>query len=441
MDSLRTALVSISAVLASFGLMYAVCVSLGINASPAVLSAALTLSLMRRAEPLEWRALLIKFLGLPLVALAAGLVGLALLHVPPLGAALFIGGITVSILLRRYGPRAAALGRVVALPLMAILVVPVRVEGIPGHWLAPLLMIGAGICAEACAAAATWFAGRLGVAIAAEGSHGAPRPARAGQMHIATRMALQMFTALTLAFAIGMALFPAHWFWVVLTAFIVCSGTITRGDAIYKGLLRLGGAAAGAVVAALAALIVFPDPAAYAAVSFFVLFLGIWLRPINYAYWAACTTLLFALLQGSHETGIVPLLGARLLCILVGALCGIAAAWFVYPIRSEQLVRRRVADALAALRDHLPHKPGSPEHESGLAQLAHHAKELERAAAPLRLHRRLFGSPDPERHPAVWIERMHALLAEVRRAGFDRAGVGAEMRRLGAMLRGQSDEP
>ena len=145
--TLPSALVSIAAVLASFGVMYAVCVRLGINASPAIMAAALAMGMMRRAERLDLKALLLKCISLPLVALVAGAVGLALLKAPALGAALFTGGIALSILLRRYGPRAAALGRLVALPFITILVVPVRVEGIPGRWLPPLLIIGAGIAA------------------------------------------------------------------------------------------------------------------------------------------------------------------------------------------------------------------------------------------------------------------------------------------------------
>ena len=109
--TLPSALVSIAAVLASFGVMYAVCVRLGINASPAIMAAALAMGMMRRAERLDLKALLLKCISLPLVALVAGAVGLALLKAPALGAALFTGGIALSILLRRYGPRAAALGR------------------------------------------------------------------------------------------------------------------------------------------------------------------------------------------------------------------------------------------------------------------------------------------------------------------------------------------
>ncbi|MGH8372304.1 MAG: FUSC family protein, partial [Gammaproteobacteria bacterium] len=266
-----------------------------------------------------------------------------------------------------------------------------------------------------------------------------PRITRAregqAQLHIATRMALQMLVAVGLAFAIGMLIFPTHWAWVVLTAFIVCSGALGRGDAIYKGLLRLGGAIGGAFIAALVGYIVFPNPPAYAATVFFVLFLGIWLRQINYAYWAACATLIFALLQESHGTGIAWLLSIRVLCIVIGALCGVAATWFVYPIRTEQVVRKRVADALTSLRDMLNNEPGQP---SNLAVLDHHTAELERVAPSVNLHWRVFGAVQPDRHPATWIKLMHALLAQVRAADFDRAHVGAEMRRLGAMLRTQA---
>lgn len=443
LHTLPTALVSVAAMLASFGVMYAICAALAINASPAILAAALAMGLMRRAERPDLKALFLKCVSMPLLALVAGLVGLALLKAPPFGAVLFTGGIALSILLRRYGPRAAALGRLVALPFITILVVPVRVEGIPGRWLAPLLIVGAGVAALVCATSASWLAARLGMEIEADAPRvSAPQPARPGQMHIATRMALQMLVALGLAFAVGMALFPAHWFWVVLTAFIVCSGAVGRGDAVYKGILRLAGAIGGTAVAAAVSYIAFPGPVSYAAAVFGVLFIGIWLRQVNYAWWAACATLVFALLQGPQTAGIAYLLGMRVLCIVVGALCAVAATWFIYPIRTEQLIRRRVADALGALREHLPHEPGSPEHLSSLATLGHHAMELERVAPPVRLHRTLFGSTLSEAHPAAWIDLMHGLLEQVRSGDFDRTHVGTEMRRLGALLKGTgTDSP
>lgn len=213
-------------------------------------------------------------------------------------------------------------------------------------------------------------------------------------------MALQMLVALALAFAIGMTALPQHWSWVVLTAFIVCSGAVGRGDAIYKGLLRLGGAIGGTLLAALISRIPLHGVSS-AAVIFAVLFFGIWLRERNYAYWAACATLIFALLQGSQGVDPLPLFALRLIAILVGALCAIAATWFVFPIRTTHVVRRRVADARDALRA-----------GAGVRDLHLHLAQLDRVAPPVRLHRRVFGEPKDGEHPATLLERMQGRLRE-----------------------------
>lgn len=224
-------------------------------------------------------------------------------------------------------------------------------------------------------------------------------------MSVHTRMALQMLVALVLAFAIGMFVFPQHWSWIVLTAFIVCSGAVGRGDAIYKGLLRLGGALGGTLVATVLSRLALPGGAASAAIIFVVLFLGIWLRTINYAYWAACVTLIFALLQGSQGADPGPLFAVRVFCTIIGALCAIAATWFVYPIRTELLVRRRVAEARAALRDVVR---GIGDHD-----LRHHLAQLERVAPQVRLHRAVFGARGDTPHPATLIDETQARLRTV----------------------------
>ncbi|MGB8798655.1 MAG: hypothetical protein WCC70_13970, partial [Candidatus Aquilonibacter sp.] len=86
---MKSALVAIAGVLASFGVMYAICFGLGVNPSPAILAAALAVGLSRRPEHLDPRAIARGLVVLPAVALAAGFVGLALRVAPPLGAALF----------------------------------------------------------------------------------------------------------------------------------------------------------------------------------------------------------------------------------------------------------------------------------------------------------------------------------------------------------------
>jgi uncharacterized membrane protein YccC len=164
-------------------------------------------------------------------------------------------------------------------------------------------------------------------------------------------MAAQMAVALTGAFAVGHWLLPGHWLWVVLTAYIVCSGNRGRADVIDKGLMRLVGASVGTVVATIV-IGVFPaGDGVTVVVIFVVLAFAVWLRPINYAYWAGCVTAVIALLYGYFGEGGIALLRTRLEGILLGAVIGAAASWLVLPIKSGEVLRRREADALRSLSD------------------------------------------------------------------------------------------
>ena len=64
-------------------------------------------------------------------------------------------------------------------------------------------------------------------------------------------MAIQMAVALVLSFVVGYVYFAERWAWLVLTAFIVLSGNRGRLDVAYKSVLRVLGAAAGTLLAAL----------------------------------------------------------------------------------------------------------------------------------------------------------------------------------------------
>lgn len=152
---MKQAALAMAAVLASFGLMYALCMRLGVDASPAILAAALAVGLARNPEKLELHATLRRFLALPLIGLAAGGIGLAFRAAPPLGAVLFTFGITLSVWLRNFGERARAIGRTIALPFVIMLVVPVHVEGHPG--LGALLVLLAGALAFVCTLVVQWL--------------------------------------------------------------------------------------------------------------------------------------------------------------------------------------------------------------------------------------------------------------------------------------------
>jgi uncharacterized membrane protein YccC len=203
------------------------------------------------------------------------------------------------------------------------------------------------------------------------------------------------------AFVVGHKVFPGHWVWPVLTAFIVSSGNRGRADVVYKGAQRLIGALAGTLAAGLLFVRLFAPGAAGCIVAIFLLLmLASWLRPLSYGYWAACITAALAFLYGYLGEGAAGLLQTRLEGILCGGLIAIAAAWIVLPLKSGDVLRLRTAAALAALSDFLTALRDDP------AQLPARkddficaVRRLELVAAPLQVYRRLSGRWQPAPRP------------------------------------------
>jgi hypothetical protein len=275
---------------------------------------------------------------------------------PWVGACVFVAGMFVSIWLRRFGPWARRAGSLIALPLVVLLttphVAPPEDGGIP-TWLAPIFIALIALLwvsvLHAVARAARWLPLRGdAVPVTAHArSEGTLRPIAS------TRMAIQMAVALALSFVVGYTFFVVHWAWIVLTAFIVLSGNRGRLDVAYKSVLRVLGAATGTLLAVSIGVHGGAHAGTGVALILSAVFLGLWLRPLGYAWWALFVTLALALLQGFDGASASALLWPRLEEIVIGAIIGVASAWFVLPVRSTGALRRRIADALAALSDAL----------------------------------------------------------------------------------------
>lgn len=243
-----------------------------------------------------------------------------------------------------------------------------------------------------------------------------PRPpARKGvQPH--TRLSAQLIAAMAAAFAAGHLLFPHHWPWTVITAFVVCSAARARGDVVHRSGLRVAGAFTGAATGTLAAHVVAGVPAAAVAVIFCYLFVGVWLRDVSYAAWAFCVTSLLAVLYSLNGEQGTALLLQRPEGILAGSACGILAAYFVLPLRTETVMRGRAARALQILQDLLaaarePHP--EPVALRGLVRaLDRAARDLGDAAASSRAHRTLFGRGTP--HAADWADTVAVCAGQAR---------------------------
>jgi hypothetical protein len=396
-----TAAQTIAVAALSFCSVYALSMWLQAGPNAAILAAVLALSFARRRAEGTRHPWIWELASILLVGIAAGVVDWLLHTYFWIGAVVFTVTLFLSVWLRRFGTNMRQLGRVMALPFIAVLIAPGVPHAAGGPWVDLLLLLSAAVIAFA------WDELLLVLTRKSTDQAVFEPPARStdsGTMPASTRMAAQMGVALAAAFLLGHFLFPTHWGWVVLTAFIVCSGAIGRGDAAYKGVLRFGGALLGALAAAGLEYVFVPHGPLVAVLIFAALFVGTWLREANYAWWAACVTLVVALLSGSTGASVTELLGQRLLAITLGAICGVAACWFVLPITTRSVVRRRVADALLALEELAA--ATDAEREQKLEAVRRCALECERIAPPLRWYKRLIGCG--EEHPAVWLQLMQS---------------------------------
>jgi hypothetical protein len=406
----RAALVTSAAMLASFGSALLLERLAGLNVDVIVLAVVLSLTLGRIRSGGLLRDQAVSFAVLVGVTLAAGQVGVLLRDHPNLGDALFTLALTLGVWIRRFGLRAGRAGTMVALPFIGILVTPLPVP--PGPR-ASLWGAAAAVIAFCWVTILHEGAERTG--LLAPTGQALPRaaPRRTTRFPASTRMAAQLGVALAAAFTAGRLLYPAHWTWVVLTAYIVCSGNRGRGDVVLKSAHRVLGAAAGTIAATLLAGTFAPGSPASVAVMLGILAIAAPLRSYGYAYWAGSVTAVLALLYGYFGQSGADLLPSRLGAIAVGAVLAVAASWLVLPVRSSQVLRRRAADALTALTDLL----AAPAEETARHRFHHCVAQVDEVALPLQLHRRL--TRPATAHPADAVDVLRACAPAADRAAAD----------------------
>ncbi|MFF4489145.1 FUSC family protein [Streptomyces sp. NPDC001544] len=310
----------------------------GLHTDVLVLAVALTLTLYSTQRTADTRRRLTALLLIPVTAGAAQLLGRLIATHYAAGAALYTLGISLAIWIRRYGPTAAKAGTLMTLPLVALLVVPgpalpPEAQGALVNWAWSALI---GVLACGCVWLVQATADRYGP-WPAGAEEAAPR--RASRLHPrpSTRMAVQMAAAVAAAFALGRLLFDHHWPWLVLTAYVAASGNRGRTDVVRKGAERFVGASVGTLLATGVAAAGVTGRTSVA-LMFAVLAVALWLRPLNYAYWAAGMTTALSLLLGYFGQDATSLLPTRLEGIALGAALSIASAWWLLPVPRRRVV-------------------------------------------------------------------------------------------------------
>jgi uncharacterized membrane protein YccC len=231
-----------------------------------------------------------------------------------------------------------------------------------------------------------------------------------------------MAAALAAALAVGHRFFGLHWTWVALTAVIVCRSNQNRDEAVHKAAMRIAGAGAGTLAATVLSA-AFPPRDRWSLVAIFVvLAVALWLRQVNYAYWAAATTALIALLSGYYGENGIRFLGIRLAAIAVGAALAVSASCLLLPIsylsRHRRGARHRRNRATAHRAQHLPSQRGSRPNFAGVRRAA--------KSPPLRGLRDAVAAK-PRLAPRARSSPTRPSPSPRHRAHGEQAGVGPEM--------------
>lgn len=262
-----------------------------------------------------------------------------------IGSAAFTVAVSATIWVRRFGPRATVAGTVATAPLLATLILSgVPVGRTPSLWPALVAVI-----AFAWVTVAHVLTGQV-----------KPAEAPTRRSRVSTRMAGQMGVSVAVAFVVGHVVLGEHWPWVVLTAFIVCSGNRGRVDVLNKSILRVLGAGVGTAIATLFSGWFGPLDAKQVVAIFVLLAIGMWLRPAGYAYWACCVTAALAFLYGYFGQTATDLLPTRLGGILLGGVIGVTASWFVLPVRGAAALPAWLVRACAMVSRPIRRGPPPP---------------------------------------------------------------------------------
>jgi hypothetical protein len=171
-----------------------------------------------------------------------------------------------------------------------------------------------------------------------------------GRFRPATRQAIQLTLAAIPAMAVGEFLSAQRWYWAVLTAFVVFSGTTSAGETLRKAWSRVAGTALGVAAGAVVAILVRGNDVAAFALLFVFLFVAVYGLRLSYAVMTFGITAVLSLLYVLLGLFTDQLLGLRLLETAIGAAFGGAAATLILPIRTQRVVQSVTAETLNRLR-------------------------------------------------------------------------------------------
>ena len=171
------------------------------------------------------------------------------------------------------------------------------------------------------------------------------------RLDLVSRQAIQVAVAGSLAILLGRELSPTRYYWAVLAAFIMFTGTATRTETFLKGFNRVLGTLLGLLAAIGFAELTAGSTLGVLLVVNASMFFGFYLLTRSYAYMIFFVTIMVGQLYSVFHEFSPGLLVLRLEETALGAAIGFAVALFVTPLSTRDTVRSARDAVLTALAE------------------------------------------------------------------------------------------
>ncbi|HVV20573.1 MAG TPA: FUSC family protein [Pseudonocardiaceae bacterium] len=250
-------------------------------------------------------------------------------------------------------------------------------------------------------------------------------PARGGRwnplarLDLVGRQAVQVAVAGGLAILAGRELSQTRYYWAVLAAFIMFTGTATRSETVIKGANRVLGTLGGLFASVWLAELTAGHTAAVVVAIVASMFCGLYLLPVSYAYMIFFLTVMLGQLYSVLHEFSTGLLVLRLEETAIGAAVGLVVAMAVVPLSTRDTVRAArdslvtaFADLLGAVADRASGAAPTADLDALSRDVDNRYRQLRLVARPLTRPLLLGNSPPRTRHRLV----LYAALAAHARA-------------------------
>jgi len=212
-------------------------------------------------------------------------------------------------------------------------------------------------------------------------------PAR--RLSMTSRQAVQVALAGVVAVGLGTALSPTRYYWAVITAFVMFTGTGTRYETFNKGIARIAGTVVGLAAALVLAHVTAGHDVLVIVIILASVFGAFYLAKVSQAAMTFFITVLLGEMYtvlGTFTDGVLVL---RLGETAVGAVAGIGVALLFAPLSTRDTVRSArdaMLDSMATLLDSVAScLEGAPDHvlDAQVRRLDDDARRLTLVARPL----------------------------------------------------------